>query len=843
MNTNIVSWLKRQENWLQEVAIKILEKDNLDDSDIEELVGYIKSQEGREVSTDRTFTNLENDITTVSTLRLTSICDISNIDALSPRTPLAFDDKNIVVVYGGNGSGKSGYTRILKKICGKANAIELQTNVYNPTTTSGECTIKYLLNEEEHSEKWIANSNAIENIRSLDIFDADTAKIYLSQANEATYIPKQLILFERMVLVSNKIKQKLEDEAKTLTKELPTLPTQYIGTTVGNIYNSLTKEIKVVSTFIWNDEGKDKQTKLSARLATDDPTALAKKLRDKKNKTKKLYEDIEKVLQLISNDACQVFNALKQDAITKRKIVKESAQEHVSLSKLEGVGSDTWRALWEAAKNYSITEAYKEKSFPNTEDNALCVLCHQELSSDAKKRLNDFNAYIKGELEKNVKEADNTLTNAIEKLPIVPSSEILGNTIQMIELNENEWGENISQVWNTINNKLKEIKTLDADIVGLNETDIMTVVNELKDIEKSFEKTALDYDEDAKGFDREKAKKELLELEATEWIVQQKEALGVEINRLIKLVDYDKWKKATNTRGISTKASELSESIITQAYINRFNQELQILNASYIQVELKKTNASQGKVKHQIKLKNAQTDKPIVKILSDGEQRIVALAGFLADVSSKNSLSPFIFDDPISSLDQDFEEATIRRLIVLSESRQVIIFTHRLSFLGIINDKADDLTQIHIRKEPWGSGEIGEIPLFGKSPEKALKNLKNERLVKAKNIYDKNGYEDYYPLAKAICSDYRILLERVVEFYFLADVIQRHRRAVNTMGKINKLAKITEDDCKLIDTYMTKYSAYEHSQPLETPPTVPRPDELESDINVILDWYAEFKVR
>jgi len=413
----------------------------------------------------------------------------------------------------------------------------------------------------------------------------------------------------------------------------------------------------------------------------------------------------------------------------------------------------------------------------------------------------------------------------------------------MIELNENEWGEKISQVWNSINIKIEEMKISENDIIGLNDTDILIVVNELKEIEKSFENKALQYDVDASGFNREEAKKELLELDAKAWTAEQIEVLKREQDRLKMLARYEEWEKATNTRGISTKASELSESIITQAYIDRFNQELQTLNASYIQVELKKTNASQGKVKHQIKLKNAQIDKPIVKILSDGEQRIVALAGFLADVSSKNSLSPFIFDDPISSLDQDFEEATIRRLIALSESRQVIIFTHRLSFLGIINDKADDLAQIHIRKEPWGSGEIGEIPLFGKSPEKALKNLKNERLVKAKKIYDENGHEDYYPLAKAICSDYRILLERVVEFYFLADVIQRYRRAVNTMGKINKLAKITEDDCKLIDKYMTKYSAYEHSQPLETPPIVPLPDELESDIDVILDWYAEFKVR
>jgi hypothetical protein len=35
-------------------------------------------------------------------------------------------------------------------------------------------------------------------------------------------------------------------------------------------------------------------------------------------------------------------------------------------------------------------------------------------------------------------------------------------------------------------------------------------------------------------------------------------------------------------------------------------------------------------------------------------------------------------------------------------------------------------------------------------------------------------------------SDIRILVERIVELDFLADVVQRYRRAVNTMGKVEK---------------------------------------------------------
>ena len=187
-------------------------------------------------------------------------------------------------------------------------------------------------------------------------------------------------------------------------------------------------------------------------------------------------------------------------------------------------------------------------------------------------------------------------------------------------------------------------------------------------------------------------------------------------------------------------------------------------------------------------------------MLSEGERRIVALAAFLADVTGNRSNSPIVFDDPISSLDQIFEEKVIARLVELSQDRQVLVLTHRLSFLGLMNDLSDSgLNEVHIRREPWGTGQPGAIPIFGKRPDRALNQLKDERVSKAKKVYESEGSDSYYIHAKSICSDFRILIERLVETVFLADVVQRHRRAVNTKGKIENLLKINADDCALVD--------------------------------------------
>lgn len=162
-------------------------------------------------------------------------------------------------------------------------------------------------------------------------------------------------------------------------------------------------------------------------------------------------------------------------------------------------------------------------------------------------------------------------------------------------------------------------------------------------------------------------------------------------------------------------------------------------------------------------------------------------------------------------------DAFVQRLCSIASERQVIIFTHRLSLLGMVQDYAKKVAIepeiICIREESWGTGEPGDTPLFAKKPDKAL------------------------------CSDFRILLERMIECVLVADVVQRYRRAINTMGKIGNLAKISEADCSYFDDLMTKYSRYEHSQPLEAPVSLPEPDELETDFNALKKWHKEFENR
>ena len=70
-------------------------------------------------------------------------------------------------------------------------------------------------------------------------------------------------------------------------------------------------------------------------------------------------------------------------------------------------------------------------------------------------------------------------------------------------------------------------------------------------------------------------------------------------------------------------------------------------------------------------------------VLSEGEQRALGLACFLADVNGQPVKHGIIVDDPVSSLDNVRIRGVAARLVdEAAAGRQVIVFTHNLLFFS-----------------------------------------------------------------------------------------------------------------------------------------------------------------
>lgn len=164
--------------------------------------------------------------------------------------------------------------------------------------------------------------------------------------------------------------------------------------------------------------------------------------------------------------------------------------------------------------------------------------------------------------------------------------------------------------------------------------------------------------------------KSLIEYKA---ISTQKELFSEWFDKM-KIVDELKGCQAElSTRHISVLAKTASQTLVTDNLKNKFQEELNALGLKKLSVDLSEAGASRGQSFMQLRLVN---NNPVTEILSEGEQKGVALALFIAERRMQLSKNPIILDDPVNSLDHFITAKLVERLSSLGN--QIIIFSHNL---------------------------------------------------------------------------------------------------------------------------------------------------------------------
>jgi len=468
-------------------------------------------------------------------------------------------------------------------------------------------------------------------------------------------------------------------------------------------------------------------------------------------------------------------------------------------------------------------------------------LCQQVLEEDTQGRLKSFEYFVRGELETQATQAEERVRAFFANLKSVEKSQLL-LLMDSTGITDEVQRKSIISFCSDLEARKQSLLTSQT----IDELRALPLADSIEFMDKNLSQLGNDVNKlegDSKSENRQALSLRQKELEAQKWVAGQSISIQGELRRLREIKLLEKARALANTQVLSLKKSQLAEDLITNSYVARFQKQLNDLRAQHLQVQLIKTRAEKGRVYHRILLRNARQSAPVSSILSEGEFRIVSLAAFLADVESQEGSDPLVFDDPISSLDQIFEEAVVAKLVEIVNSRQVIVFTHRISLMVQLEDAAKRAGIKHktvaLRAESWGVGEPYN-PVQGK-PATILSKLEG-RVEEAAGL-GKNSAEQYERLAKGICSDFRILLESMIESNLISDVVQRFRRNIITKNRIMKLAKIDSTDCKLFDDLMTEYSKYEHSQPFEAPVSLPEPAKLKKDIGELRKWLIEFDKR
>ncbi len=127
-------------------------------------------------------------------MRLVTLEHIENVNSLTPDQEIKFH-RRLTVCFGENGSGKTGYVRIMKQAAGVRTAQPVLLNIHadGPGRTP-RARIKIAYGDDERTIDW-QGEQGITPLTSLVIFDARAAVVHIADDLTYSYTPADLSLF------------------------------------------------------------------------------------------------------------------------------------------------------------------------------------------------------------------------------------------------------------------------------------------------------------------------------------------------------------------------------------------------------------------------------------------------------------------------------------------------------------------------------------------------------------------------------------------------------------------------------------------------------------------------
>ena len=856
----ILEWSSERPTWQRDALRRLVLNDELSEDDVRELGEICKAAHGLSEQQDAlplTKDHIPTADTTSFQVVLHSIFHHRGVNALAESQTLRFSPA-LTVVYGDNAAGKTGYIRILKSACRARGQENLLGNVVSGSTPyTPTVAIKYKIGDQSELQEW-AGEGEDDFISRVSVFDTQSAAVYLTEKTDVAFRPFGLDLFDKLAKACKAVRSNLEREQRALnTNDLFGLQSQIPeGTRVARLLtgiSSLTKPEAVQLLAQFSEEEKILFSLLEKSLQdlqANDPEKLVRQMTLRVGRIRTLVKHLQSVETILSEKSISTVFDSRTKGRRKNEEAKKLREATFPKGVLEGTGSEIWSQLWGTAQRFSEEMAYQGQKFPVVENDPQCVLCQQQLDDAAALRLKQFQTFITSTTERELRELRDRYAKAKQEfVELRIQNETTQETIKEIRIEDEEFANTISSALN--NNEHRRTRLLNA----LNENlDISSDCPELVVISGEVEALAVQLEERIKTLsssikDEEKKRMdaEVQEFRARKILAEHEQIVLNEIERKKKLAAYELCFNDTKTRSITQKSTTVTKAFVTSKLKKSFNDELDNLAFRHVEVELKEAGGTEGVLYHKLILTRAPGVE-LPRVVSEGEQRCLSIAAFFAELSTADDPSGIVFDDPVSSLDYKWREGVAKRLVLESQQRQVIVFTHDVVFLLLLKQfsKELDVEQFdqHVRQLsigagvceeelPWVALPIGKKIGFLKSQYQGAEKLHR---VGHQGVYEKEASYIYGLLREA--------WERALEEVLLGGVVERYRPSVQTQQVI-QVADITDEDCRVLSAAMTKCSKWlpGHDQAAAARAEIPEPNVLEADIEELENWVSNIRKR
>jgi ABC-type Na+ transport system ATPase subunit NatA len=711
--SQIAEWGTTLPYWEQMALERILANKPFDEHVHEELLQNLLAEAGLGIiKTERPeprlteyFCEEENPITGKPKLR--QISNLKNINALAPNQKLEFGDK-VTVIFGDNGSGKSGYARVIASAAFTRGDKDILRDIKKPydDTASLSADIHLVVGDELRAPICHIVGQSCPEMSPFYVFDSTSVRAHLSKANALSFSPANLDILTGLAEVTDEVRNRLQSRIEQMrklsiplsvfegesdvTKILKELSSQTDEDAIRALGTLTTEELQKISEL-------DKQI---AELKSTDFVELIASFRQKITDLEALIISIESVRESldssIRDDICHtVMLWQEQTAIASRLNI-----DIFQADGLEHIGSSVWYEFAKAALKLAVAESASD-AYPGKD--SVCLLCHQPLSPTSHDLLHDLWNVLQNETQKRLSELDQKLNLYRNNLSRIAFDFFQNEAVSYRILLPDHQPE-ISIIEDFLTS-CRKYRRLLIDIIDNKQASNcaelpLDGIEELRTVISSLENKLHSLREKQNNVEIK-----VQELTSELRLLEHRKTLGAMLDTVLEYLGNEKWiRKASSgkvkgsTAHITKKYNAMFSELVTDKYIDLFARTLTDLKCPLdVDVIYK---AEKGRTYKRLALKtndNFPRDQANPdKVLSEGEQRAVALADFFTEIALDEHSSGFILDDPVTSLDFRWKETIAEMIIREAIDKQAIVFTHDLHFLHCLKTKADE-TSLDIR--------------------------------------------------------------------------------------------------------------------------------------------------
>jgi len=690
----LVTWANDQENWVRSIVHEVLNTHQpASDETIEEAYATCLSEKGLSSAsvTESPKLGLDaEDDEKGEALRLTALKKVENVNRLAPGQQIDFNAR-LTILYGENATGKSGYVRILKRAAAVRSVEDVLPDIH-ATTTPGQPTaiIEYTLNGVPDSVTWMGQAG-LRPLTRMSIFDSRAVSFHLDDELTYIYTPRDLALFQYVNEGIAAVSDRLDSARKEAElSENPFLHRFQSGSVVFPKIETLSAATDIVELETLasvSDEEMAGLPRLREEVDALNPQLIAFRL-ELVRAERELLSSIHSSATTIAGFDCDAYNqaleALKE-AEEKQRTATQSAFAGFDIP---GMLSDAWRKFVTAGDAYLKDLAIE--NYP--EEGKACLYCRQDLAKSAVVLLRQYHDYSNNTLRTDVDAARAALTAAASTVQAVDLTTLQpGVTLKKVA----QEGQTPAAVYVSASKFLTSAPALLEQVQGRQPITSPGVVTDASALKDSAQ-TALDQvdatlevlqtQSKERQSARAKAEKKVRDLQDRITLKEQLPAIRSAVENAkwaerAKLILMKRFPLLKKSLTIQTKVA--SEDLLNTDFQRLFEEERKALRAPSVKLQFPGKDAAAARRK-------SLGDHRLSEVLSEGEQKVIALSDFLAEAAIRPTSAPILFDDPVNSLDYKRIEHIVERLYTLSTNHQVVVLTHNIWFASLLLAKFED---------------------------------------------------------------------------------------------------------------------------------------------------------